>query len=221
MLFRSHVARGPYRVVSTDGPTVLLDVDGEHRRENVAHVVRASGTAAESPAQHPALRAARSFHGAEADGQRYAVDRIANHATLLDGTLRVQVYWTGYPHPNWMDAANAAHEKLRVDLRRAARLGLPHTSANPPPAAPSDSATAIGTASSGAAAPPQAVRALPLGSAERLGAAGGKGEVFRGLLGSTGPSRHAGRRTLSGRTTRESTAGRRGERKHKLTVSTL
>jgi len=93
----THVARGPYRVVSTDGPTVLLDVDREHRRENVAHVVRASGTAAESPAQHPALQAARSFHGAEADGQRYAVDRIADHARLPDGTLRVQVCWTGCP----------------------------------------------------------------------------------------------------------------------------
>jgi len=79
-------------VVTTDGPTVLVDVDREHRRENVAHVVRASGTAAESTAQHPALRAARSLHGAEADGQRYAVDRIADHATLPDGTIWVQVY---------------------------------------------------------------------------------------------------------------------------------
>ena len=87
----THVARGPYRVVSTDGPTDLLDVDREHRRANVAHVVRASGMAAESPSQHPALRAARSFHGAEADGQSYVVDSIADHATLADGTLRVQV----------------------------------------------------------------------------------------------------------------------------------
>jgi len=121
----THVARGPYRVVSTDGPTVLLNVDGEHRRENVAHVVRASGAAAEYPVQHPALRAARSFHGARADGQQYAVDRIADHATLPDGTLRVQVYWTGYPHPTWMDAADAPHETLRVYLRRAARWGCP------------------------------------------------------------------------------------------------
>jgi len=28
----TRVASGPYRVVSTDGPTVPLDVDGEHRR---------------------------------------------------------------------------------------------------------------------------------------------------------------------------------------------
>jgi len=71
-----HVARGLYRVVSADGPTVLLDVDGEHRRENVAHVVRASGAAVPGPAQHPALRTARSFHWAEADGQRYSVYRM-------------------------------------------------------------------------------------------------------------------------------------------------
>ena len=87
----THVARTPYRVVSTDGPTVLLDVDGEHRHEKVARVVRASGTAAEPPAQHPAWRASRSFHGAEADGQSYVVDSIADHATLADGTLPVQV----------------------------------------------------------------------------------------------------------------------------------
>ena len=67
-------ARRPWalRVVSTDGPTVLLDVDGEHRRENVGHVVRASGAAVSGPAQHPAPRVARSFRGAEAYGQPYA-----------------------------------------------------------------------------------------------------------------------------------------------------
>jgi len=56
-------ARGSYSVVSTDVITVLLDVDGEHRRENVAHVVRSSGAAVPGPAQHPALRTARSSMG--------------------------------------------------------------------------------------------------------------------------------------------------------------
>jgi len=95
----THVTRGPYRVVSTDCPTLLLDVDGEHRQETVAHVFRASGAAVPGPAQDPALRTAPSFHGAKADGQRYAVDRFADHATLPDGTLRVQVSWTRYPEP--------------------------------------------------------------------------------------------------------------------------
>jgi len=101
----------------------------------------------------------RSFHWAEADGQRYAVDRIADHATLPDGTLRVQVYWTGYSQPTWMDAADAPHETLRVYLRRAARLGLPQTSADPPPAVPQDAAPDGGAASGGAATPPSAIRA--------------------------------------------------------------
>jgi len=155
----THVARGPYRVVSTDGPTVLLDVDGEHRRTNVAHAVRTSGAAVPGPAQHPALRAARSFHEAEADGQRYAVDRIADHATLPDGTQRVQVYWTGYPQPTWMDAADAPHETLRVYLRRAARLGLPHTSADPPPTPSRAPGPSVGAAASVAAPSPPIVRA--------------------------------------------------------------
>ena len=155
----THVARGPYRVVSTEGPTVLLDVDGEHRRENVAHGVRASGAAVPAPAQHPALRKARSFRRAEADGQRYAVDRIAGHATLPDGALRVQDYWTGYPQPSWMDAADAPHETLRGYLRRAARLGLPHTSVDPPPTPSGAPGPPVGAAAGAAAPSPPTVRA--------------------------------------------------------------
>jgi len=155
----TQVARRPYRVVCPDGPTVLLDVDMKNRRENVAHVVVVSGTAAKSPAQTPVLRSARSFHGMEADGQRNAVGRIADHATLPNGTLRVQVYWTGYSQPTWMVAADDPHETLRVFLRRAARLGLPHTSADPPPAVSQDAAPDGGAASGGAAAPPPAILA--------------------------------------------------------------
>jgi len=102
---------------------------------------------------------ARSFHSAEADGQRYAVDRTAGHATLPDGSLRVQVYWTGYPHPTWMDASDAPHKTLRVYLRRAARLGLPHTSADPPPAASRDTGPTVGATAGVAAPPPLAVLA--------------------------------------------------------------
>ena len=115
--------------------------------------MRASGAAAEGPAHPPALWVARSFHGTGADGLRYAVDRIADHATLPDGTRRVQVYWTEQPQPIWMEATDASHETLRVYLRRVARLGFSRTSADPPPAAPGDAAPANG----GAAAPPPPV----------------------------------------------------------------
>jgi len=99
------------------------------------------------------------FHGAETDGQRYAVYRIADHATLPDGTLRVQVYWTGYPQPTFMDAVDAAHETLSVYLRRAARLGLLHTSADPPPASSRASGPTLGAAAGVAPPPPQAAHA--------------------------------------------------------------
>jgi len=154
-----HVARGPYHVVSTDTTTVLFDMDGEHRRENVGHVFRASGVTVPGPALHPAFRMARSFHGAEADGQLYAVDRVADNATLPDGTLRVQVYWTGYPHRTWNDASDAPQETLRVYLRRSARSGLPHISDGPPPAASLDTGPNVGSAADVAAPPPPAVHA--------------------------------------------------------------
>ena len=47
---QTNVVRGLYRVVSTDGPTVLLDVDEQHRQETVAHGFRASGAAVPGPA---------------------------------------------------------------------------------------------------------------------------------------------------------------------------
>jgi len=58
-----------------------------------------------------------------------------------------------------MDAADAPHETLHVYLRRAARLGLPHTSADPPPAVPQEAAPEGGDASGGAAAPLPAILA--------------------------------------------------------------
>jgi len=125
----------------------------------MTHVVRASGAAVPGPAQHPALRTARSFHVAEADGQRYAVDRIAGHATLPDGTLRVQVSWTGYPQRTWMDAAVAPLETLRVYLRRDTRLGLPHTSADSPPTPSRAPGLTVGAAAGVAAPSPPTVRA--------------------------------------------------------------
>ena len=155
----TRVARGPYRVVSKNGLTVLLDVDGEHLGENVAHVVRASSGAVPGPAQHRELRTARSFHGAEADGERYSVDRISDHATFPDGTLQVQVYWTGYPQPTWMDAAEALREALRFYLRRAAHLGLPHTSADPPPTSSRAPGPTVAAAAGFASPPPRTVRA--------------------------------------------------------------
>lgn len=153
------VARGPYRVFSLDGPTVLLDVRGEHRRKNASHVVHASDAAFSGPTQQPALQVARSFHGEEADGQRYAVERIADHTTWPYGTLRVHVSWTWYLHANWMDVTDAQHEKLHAYLRRAARLGLPHASADSTRAAPCDAVPAVGAAEGVAGAPPPAIRA--------------------------------------------------------------
>ena len=58
-----------------------------------------------------------------------------------------------------MAAADAPHLSLLVYQLRAARLGLPHTSADPPPAVPQASAPDGGAASGGTAAPPPAIHA--------------------------------------------------------------
>jgi len=191
----THVARGPYRVFSTDGPTVLLDVDGDYRRDNVAHVVLASGATVPGPAQHPVLRRACSFHEAKTDGQRYAVDRIADHSLLPYGILRVQVYWTGYPHPTWMDASDAPQDTLRLYPRRASSLGLPHTSADAPPETSRDQGPIFRAAAGVAAPPPWPSAPDPFGRRGSRVLPGGGGGVFRGF-GAPGTLRtaDAGRR---------------------------
>ena len=139
----------------------------------------------------------RSFHGTGADGQRYAVDRIANHATLFDGTFRVQVYWTEYPYPTWMNAAEAPHEKLRVHLRRAARLGLPHTSSvaahvcRPAAGGPGRRGRRHRPRQRRRRASPPRVRARPLGSARQSGAAGGEWVLLVSSYGAVGGCRVA------------------------------
>jgi len=58
-----------------------------------------------------------------------------------------------------MDATNAPHETLRVYPDRSARVGLPHMSTDPPPAAPCDAVPAVGAAEGVSVAPTPAVRA--------------------------------------------------------------
>jgi len=58
-----------------------------------------------------------------------------------------------------MDAADEPQKTLRVYLRRAARLGFPHTSADPPPASSSAPCPTVGAAAGVAAPPPPAVHA--------------------------------------------------------------
>lgn len=132
-----HRAQRPYRVGRVEGPTVVIDIDGEHRRENVTHLVRAPTGSAPDPTVISALQgAAPRPSGPSADGHTYAVDRLIDHVDGPNGELFVKVVWTGYAEPTWEPAMNMPHETLRTYLRRAAKAGLPHTSSDPPPGAP-------------------------------------------------------------------------------------
>lgn len=52
----AHRIRGPYRVLAVDEPTAVLDILGEHRRENVVHVIPCEEGPPPDPNEHPALR---------------------------------------------------------------------------------------------------------------------------------------------------------------------
>jgi len=217
----THVARGPYRVVSTDGPTVLLDVDEEHRRKNVAHVVRASGAAVEYPAQTP--RAAGDSLLPRGGGRRPAVRR-GPHRGPRDVARRDP------PGPGLLDRVPKTHLDGRGGrpARDVAGLFAPRRALG---VAPHVRRPAAGGPVRGDArrrhrrrrrhgATPGLPRLTPwVGAA--AGRGGGGGGVSWGFLRSTGPSGRAGRRTSSGRATRESSTGRRGDMKHKEKVASL
>jgi len=62
-----HRAQGPFRFVRVETPTAVLNIKGEHRRENIVHLVRApSGPPAEPPL-HPSLNATVRPHGPRPD----------------------------------------------------------------------------------------------------------------------------------------------------------
>jgi len=137
-----HRAQGPSRVVRIEGPTAVLDIKGEHLRENIVHLVRApSGPAAEPPL-HPALDATVRPHGPSLDGHTYHIDQILDHADGEDGRLLVKVTWTGYEDATWEDASVAPHETQRMYLRRASRPGLFHTAEDRPPGVTEDNVAA-------------------------------------------------------------------------------
>jgi len=139
-------AQGPFRVIRIEGPTAVLDIKGEHRRENIAHLVRApSGPPAEPPL-HPSLDATVRTHGPSPDGQTYHIDQILDHADGDDGRLLVKVTWTGYEDATWEDAFIAPHDTLRLYLRRASRRGLLHTATDRPPGVHADNDAAAAAA---------------------------------------------------------------------------
>ena len=144
-----HRAQGPFRVVRIEGPTAVIDIKGEHRRENIVHLVRAPSGPPAEPALHPSLDATVRPHGPSPDGHTYHIDQILDHADGEDGRLLVIVTWTGYEDATWEDASVAPHETLRLYLRRASRRGLLHTAADRPPGVTgdNDAAAEAGTAS--------------------------------------------------------------------------
>jgi len=135
----------------------VLDIKGEHRRENIVHLVRAPSGPPAEPALHPSLDATVRPHGPSPDGHTYHIDQILDHADGEDGRLLVKVTWTGYEEATWEDASVAPHETLRLYLRRASRRGLLHTAADRPPGVTGDNDAAAETGT----APAPAVAAEP------------------------------------------------------------
>ena len=141
-----HRAQGPFRVIRIEGPTAVLDIKCEHRRENIVHLVRAPSGPPAEPALHPSLDATIRPHGPSPDGHTYHIDQILDLADGDDGRLLVKVTWTGYEVATWEDATIAPHKTLRLYLRSASRRGLLHTAADRPPGVHADNDAAAAAA---------------------------------------------------------------------------
>lgn len=92
----------------------MLDILGDHRRENVVQVIPCEERPPADPNEDAALRYKRMDQGPTEDAHSYDWEEIVGHATQEDWALWVKVVWTGNPIPTWEPKDNVPHETLRL-----------------------------------------------------------------------------------------------------------
>ena len=118
-------AVGPFRVVSNDRRTLVIDRDGIIERVNADRVVHAPPPPdADTVQSTPEFRAtADDIAAKNLDGPKYTVERILDHEVRDDG-LYLEVKWYGYPRSDWQPRTNIPEELVSryFDRRRRAVL---------------------------------------------------------------------------------------------------
>lgn len=132
----SHRIRCLYPVRAENGPTAVLDILGEHRPENVIHLITCQEGRPADPNEQPALTYKRLEWDPSADGHHYAVDRILGHDSQDDWGLRVKVVSTNHEIRSWEPWDNVPQVILLFYHGRVRTNELPHTSSDCPPVIP-------------------------------------------------------------------------------------
>ena len=116
-------AVGPYRVISNDRRTLVIDRDGIIERVSADRVVHAPPPPdADDPSDPtPEYRAtAADIAGKNTDGPKYTVERLLDHDEREDG-LYFEVKWADYPRTDWQPRANIPEELVSRYFARLRR----------------------------------------------------------------------------------------------------
>ena len=112
-------AKGPYRVVSNDTRTMVIDRDGVIERVSADRVVYAPPPP--NGNRDEPLATAADLATKNATGPQYVVEDILAHGQSDDGTMLFRVKWAGYAEPDWQPRSNLPEEMLSRYFQRVAR----------------------------------------------------------------------------------------------------
>ena len=114
------VAEGPFRIVSTDGKTAVLQRDRERVRINIDRLELAPKP------QGRTNNTSKSTPGAgEREGEEgHVIDRITDHQTTADGQTEFKVRWALSQTSTWEPTAHLPYSHIMRYCRRR-KIDLP------------------------------------------------------------------------------------------------
>ena len=115
-------AVGPYRVVSNDKRTLVIDRDGIIERVSADRVVYAPPPpeAANNATSNEYDATPADIAAKNREGPKYTVERLFDHEQRDDG-LYLKVKWAEYPQPDWQPRANIPEELVSRYFARRRR----------------------------------------------------------------------------------------------------
>lgn len=103
---------GPYRVLTNDSRTLVIDRDGKVERVNISRVTYAPPPPqGDLPQPYSEYRSERSdLRRKNREGPTYVVDDVTDHREVAGEGLEFEVQWYGYPDATWEPRANLPEE---------------------------------------------------------------------------------------------------------------
>ena len=116
-------ALGPYRVITNDKRTFVIQRGEQVKRVNADQVTYAPPPL-NAPPPEPLEATEQDVRDKKLEGRTYVFDKILKHRVNKDGSLDFLIKWHGYKKPTWQPRSDISQEAISYYLsnkRRSAR----------------------------------------------------------------------------------------------------